>query len=186
MRTGGLGVPGSVCAMIIEPRAVNLGYILKMVPHAPDGMATFDDRLRLQKLIYMVEAFGVYLGYDFSWYLRGPYCTRLAKTGFELEQIADRIEDGAKTKFADPSMQKKFERAVRFIGSIMDGPADTERLEIAASIHILLQTTSLDKQAIFSRVISKMPSSGDQKHMKDLCERMWGELSEEDLIPYGR
>lgn len=172
--------------MIIEPRAVNLGYILKMVPHAPGGMATFDDRLRLQKLIYMVEAFGVYLGYDFSWYLRGPYCTRLAKTGFELEQIADRIEDGTKTKFADPYMQKRFDRAIRFIDRIMDGPSDTERLEIASSIHLLLQTTDLDKQAILSRVISKMPASGDQKHMEGLCERMWEELSKEDLIPYGR
>lgn len=186
MRTGGLGVPGSVCSMIIEPRAVNLGYILKMVPHAPDGMATFDDRLRLQKLIYMVEAFGVYLGYDFSWYLRGPYCTRLAKTGFELEQIAHRIEDNTKTKFADPYMQKRFDRAVQFIERIMDDPSDTERLEIVASIHLLLKTTSLDKQSIFSRVISKMPASGDQKHMEGMCERMWGELSKEDLIPHDR
>ncbi|MCY4261559.1 MAG: hypothetical protein OXC91_15040 [Rhodobacteraceae bacterium] len=172
--------------MIIEPRAVNLGYILKMVPHAPDGMATFDDRLRLQKLVYMIEAFDVYLGYDFSWYLRGPYCTRLAKTGFELEQIADRIEDDPKTKFADPYTQKRFEKAIQFIDRIMKCPSDTERLEIAASIHLLLQTTSLDKQAIFSRVISKMPPSGDQKHMESLCESMWDELSKEDLIPYGR
>lgn len=177
---------GKVRAMIIEPRAVNLGYILKMVPHAPDGMSTFDDRLRLQKLIYMVEAFGVYLGYDFSWYLRGPYCTRLAKTGFELEQIADKIEDDPGTKFADPYMQKRFEKAIRFIARIMDGPSDTERLEIAASIHLLLQTTSLKKQEIFSRVISKMPESSGRKHLEDLCERMWGELSKEDLIPYAR
>jgi len=168
--------------MIIEPRAVNLGYILKMVPHAPDGMATFDDRLRLQKLVYMIEAFGVYLGYDFSWYLRGPYCTRLAKTGFELEQIAHRIKDNTRTKFADPYMQKRFDRAVRFIKRIMDGPSDTERLEIAASIHLLLQITSLKKQEIFSRVISKMPASGDRERLEGVCERMWDELSKEDLI----
>lgn len=186
MRTRGTGVCGQVSDMIIEPRAVNLGYILEMVPHAPDGMATFDDRLRLQKLIYVVEAFGVYLGYDFSWYLRGPYCTLLAKTGFELERIANRIEDGTRTKFADPYMQKRFDRAVRFIERIMDGPSDTERLEIAASIHLLLKTTSLNKQAIFSRVISKMPASGDRERLEGLCERMWEELSREDLIPYGR
>jgi len=128
--------------LIIRPSAVNLGYILRSIPHSSFKMDTFNDRLRLQKLVYMVEAFGVYLGYDYSWYLRGPYCTSLARAGFELEQIDHKIPDLARAKFMYPEVQKKFNRAIKFIAAIMNGPDDLTRLEIASSLHLLVATNA--------------------------------------------
>jgi len=36
------------------------------------SMSSFDERLALQKTIYLAQQMGVPLGYQFSWYLRGP------------------------------------------------------------------------------------------------------------------
>lgn len=179
---GALG--GRERALIIRPNAVNLGYILSSIPHSSFKMDTFNDRLRLQKLVYMVEAFGVYLGYDYSWYLRGPYCTSLARAGFELEQIAYKIPDRAKAKFMYPETQKKFDRATKFIASIMKNPDDLTKLEIVSSLHLLVVTTDMEKKGIIERVISKMSCLDlDDGLLERSCEEMWGKLCKEGLIP---
>jgi len=170
--------------LIIDPSAVNLGYVLRSIPHSSFKMDTFNDRLRLQKLVYMVEAFGVYLGYDYSWYLRGPYCTSLARTGFELEQINHKIPDRAKARFMYPEVQKKFNRAIKFIASIMKDPDDTIRLEIASSLHLLVVTTDMEKKDIIKRVILKMSCLDlDGGLLARSCEDMWAKLCKEGLIP---
>jgi len=170
--------------MIIGPNAVILGYVLRSIPNSDFGMKTFDGRLRLQKLIYMVEAFGVYLGYDFSWYLRGPYCTNLARTGFELEQIMKDIPADARARFLDKSKQSQFDRCVKFIRSIMDSPQDLARLEIAASIHLLAQNSHIAKKDIFSRVVAKIPGgTSNRAELLDMCENMWNMLSETLRLP---
>ena len=170
--------------MIISPSAVNLGYILRSIPHSSFKMDTFNGNLRLQKLVSMMEAFGVYLGYDYSWYLRRPYCTSLARASFELEQFNYKIPDRARAKFMYPETQKKFDRATRFIDSIMKDPDDLTRLEISSSLHLLVATTELTKPEIIDRVISKM------SHLKlnsdllaNTCEEMWDKLCKERLIP---
>lgn len=171
-------------ALIIDPSAVNLGYILRSIHNSSFKMDTFNDRLRLQKLVYMVEAFGVYLGYDYSWYLRGPYCTSLARAGFELEQINYKIPDHARAKFMYPETQKKFDRATKFIASIMKDPDDLTRLEIASSIHLLVVTTDLPKPTIIDRVISKMSGLDiNRDFLASSCEEMWTRLCKEGLIP---
>ena len=49
------------------------------------GVRTFRDRLVLQKTVYLLQAFGIYLGYRFTWYLHGPYSTQLTRDAFSLE-----------------------------------------------------------------------------------------------------
>jgi len=172
--------------MIIGPNAVILGYVLKSIPNSDFSMNAFNDRLRLQKIIYMVEAFGVYLGYDFSWYLRGPYCTSLTRAGFELEQIVRDIPDNAKAQFLRKDARERFDRCVRFIGSIMDGPNDLDRLEIAASVHLLSKDSALSKKDIFERVISKMPQSHTcREQLGRQCDVMWDRLGKHSLVSDG-
>jgi len=170
--------------MIIGPNAVVLGYVLRSIPNSDFGMGTFDGRLRLQKLIYMVEAFGVYLGYDFSWYLRGPYCTNLARTGFELEQIMDRIPNDTKARFLQKDIQTRFDLCLEFIRSVMSGSDDLDGLEIAASIHILAKTTTASKKDIFERVVSKIPGNASRRlELLATCEKMWSALSDFSVLP---
>jgi uncharacterized protein YwgA len=50
--------------------------------------STFDSRLRIQKSIYLLGALGVpeAKSYSFSYYLRGPYSSSLAKDYYALEK----------------------------------------------------------------------------------------------------
>jgi uncharacterized protein YwgA len=68
-----------------------------------------DNRLRLQKAIYLVQAAGADLGYRYSWYIKGPYSTGLTQDYFALaesgedndnrvlsQSFVDRVLDAAK------------------------------------------------------------------------------------------
>jgi uncharacterized protein YwgA len=47
------------------------------------SMSTFSDRLKMQKVIYLLQRFGLRTGWSFSWYLRGPYSSELTHAFFE-------------------------------------------------------------------------------------------------------
>lgn len=44
---------------------------------------TFDEWLISQKKIYLLQSLGTDLGYNFNWYLRGPYSPNLTNYVFE-------------------------------------------------------------------------------------------------------
>ena len=50
----------------------------------PVKVGQFDERLHLQKGVYLLQDAGVHLGYRYRWYLRGPYSTDLASDVFFL------------------------------------------------------------------------------------------------------
>lgn len=57
---------------------VRLDVVLAILKEADpnlhlDVKNNFDDRLRLQKYVYLIQRLGLSLGYRFNEYLRGPY-----------------------------------------------------------------------------------------------------------------
>ena len=52
-------------------------------------MESFDERLSVQKSIYLAQASGVDLGHYFNWYLRGPYAPSLTQDVFDAVQNYD-------------------------------------------------------------------------------------------------
>lgn len=113
---------------------VDLGFVLRQFPGLEFGMHTFEHRLRIQKFVYLLQAFDVYLGYDYSWYLRGPYCSNLAASGCALAGFYADIPDGAGMHFSSPSVHGRFARFKEFIGGREN---DNAFLETAASLHLL-------------------------------------------------
>jgi uncharacterized protein YwgA len=77
-----------------------------------------------------MQAFGLYLGFDFSWYLRGPYSPPLAHLGYEIAKMKDPIPIA---KFSNPKSEERFEKFLQFLGPERD---NAEWLEILASIHM--------------------------------------------------
>src|SRR5437588_351302 len=53
----------------------DLAYLSKVLDEA-DGVtiAQLDGRMAVQKKVYLLQAFGVNLGYTFEWNTFGPYC----------------------------------------------------------------------------------------------------------------
>ena len=149
----------------MDRQTIDLGFILRQFKDYKFSMDKFDDRLRLQKFVYLLQAHGIYLGYDYSWYLRGPYCTTLAKRGFVLESVYEAIPSNAKSVFADPTIQQKLDKFKEFI----DGKEmDTDYLEILASLHIL-KMEGLERDKAVEIVHAKKPGAFTKKQ----CYKIW-------------
>lgn len=46
---------------------------------------TFEKRLKMQKMVYLLEILGEDVGYGFNWYKRGPYSPDLTRDAYELQ-----------------------------------------------------------------------------------------------------
>jgi len=131
----------------ISEEELTLGLILKNLDNF--DMSTFQGRLILQKTVYLMQAFDIYIGHNFSWYLRGPYSSHLASIGFQLQENFDKIPKG---KF-EKGVQKKFET---FLSFMEDKKSDSDRLEILASIHFLKKIyPNMSKAEIIEKVKNK-------------------------------
>ena len=148
----------------MQRQVIDLGFILRQFPAMEFSTDTFDGRLRLQKFIYLLQAFDVYLGYEYSWYLRGPYCSTLAAAGFALDGFYGAIPEGARMRFVSPRTNGRFERFKEFIGG---HESDTDFLEMAASFHFLERGGNLSRDQIFQRVLNKRPNFSE-----DECRRV--------------
>ena len=156
----------------MERQPFVLGFILRKFPGFNFSMEDFNDRLRLQKFIYLLQTHNVYLGYDFSWYIRGPYCTTLATAGFALEDFYEQIPKRPKgTRFANGTIQKRFDRFAKFIKGKEN---DAKFLEAAASLHFLLKTSRITDDDAIRRIVSKMPDT-DESYIRDVLKRMKSE-----------
>jgi len=52
------------------------------------SVGTLSERKKMQKIVYLLERFGVSLGFSssFSWYIYGPYSPSLTQTLFDIKQ----------------------------------------------------------------------------------------------------
>lgn len=87
----------------------------------------FDDRLKNQKIIYLLQEYGLDLGYTYNWYLYGPYCKEVTKDayGHSVEPKAILLSDLDKKKI------KKFKQIFE------PNLNDPKWLEVAASLMYL-------------------------------------------------
>ena len=137
-------------------------------------MDEFDDRLKLQKLIYIIQSHGVYLGYDFSYYLRGPYCSKLAQMGFELTEVYDEVETKEGRLFKDDRIEHKFKKSIELIKKL----GNMDNWEIAASLHLLHNSENMDQKESIEKVVDKEGTS----FSKIDCERIWKKLKKLKLV----
>ena len=107
------------------------------------NVGTFDERLILQKAVYMLQSAGVHLGYRFRWYLRGPYSPDMTAGAFGIvgEGQSRRERNWVDGKLDDASK----ERAVYLLKPLLSGnPGDkacgVRRLELLASVLFLIKT----------------------------------------------
>ncbi len=136
------------------------------------NLQTFGDRLILQKTVYLLQAFGIYLGYQFNWYLRGPYSPHLAKDAFSLDARWSRFEP---VKFTNDVAE---ERLMEFLAFVAGHKKEEAWLETTASAHFLAKVHGLtDKDSIFEKIKRKQP-----RVTRKSFESCWRELETEGLI----
>ncbi len=110
-----------------------LGGLLKRVGNFDPSKfrADFDQRLVTQKTVYLMQAFGLYLGYLFTWYIRGPYSPSLTRDVYGLTDIYQHIPE---VKFADPNSESRFQEFLHLQNTLHD---KARMWEILASAHFL-------------------------------------------------
>ena len=97
------------------------------------NIETFSERKRLQKLTYLIEVFGMDLGFRFSWYLHGPYDKSLTKVLFRDQDAMAKL---VQARFQREDEKKNLLR--EFLGREIESSRD---LELIVSLHYLLTLT---------------------------------------------
>ncbi len=148
----------------------DLGAILKHIGNF--DVSEFKGRLILQKTVYLLQSFGIDLGYKFGWYLHGTYCTKLTRDGFELESVIGDIPK-LDIKFTDADVQSSYNKYMQFIG---DKKFDPDLLEIASSIRYLSRS-NFEKEKVLDMVEKKK-----KQFTRDQCVRIWNELEKCGIV----
>lgn len=151
-----------------------LGGLLRRIDNFfPDIFEkSFDSRLIFQKTIYLLQAFGLYLGYRFSWYIRGPYSPALARKGYELVK---KIAESPDVRFVKDSAENRFRDFFDFLG---EKKYDADWMETLASIHFLKHTyPKRTQKEIMKKVLRKQPYL-----TVDQCVEAWEYLEKHGLL----
>lgn len=114
-----------------------LSKVLDIIGLGKPDMSDFDNRLQYQKVIYLLQASGLSLGYGYNWYLKGPYSSPLAHTLFAIDD--NTFEDSKSLVFKNNDViVEKLEAFKEKLGEDIE---NVEYLEILASLHYINKAT---------------------------------------------
>jgi len=144
-----------------------VGGLIKRIYEDFD-MNTFSNRLRLQKMVYLLqEEGGINLGYKFSWYVHGPYSTELTRDAFQIQNFTKIKEVG----FEDNANEEKFKL---FKNKIDCHKNDDFWLEISTSIHLLIKIyPTKSKTDIIKEIQERKPNL---KNKTPEISEIWNEI----------
>lgn len=148
----------------MSSREEKLAVLIKRIGNF--DMSSFNGRVIFQKTAYLLQEFGITLGYNFNWYLRGPYSPQLTRDGGKLQEVAE-------IKLPTEE-EKKFERFLDFLTA----KDDSNWLETLASILFIKKISpSRNKEEI------AMELKKHQQHLtKEIFERAWSYLVKHKLL----
>lgn len=139
---------------------------------------TFEDRLILQKAIYLAQAGGVHLGYYYHWYLYGPYSPSLTRDEYDIaEELARDMDDFKSWKLDADSLS----RLRRLQGLIPERQKRRQKLELLASVHFLIERKQVQGRNInqISDILRLYKKDFSQDEIRQAME----ELDEYGLLP---
>ncbi len=126
----------------------------------------FQDRLIMQKSVYLAQTAGVNLGYYYHWYLHGPYSPSLTRDEYAIAtDISVGLDETEGWKLDDRSSQRLEE--IRGIFTEPERDKLARKLELLASVHFLIER----------RQVSKV----DTSRITTTLERFNKNFSEEDV-----
>lgn len=116
---------------------------------------SFDERLILQKAVYLAQLAGVNLGYFYRWYLRGPYCPDLTSDLFSMADEFATDKEGCKGWRFDETTASSL-RGIETLVPTGALPVKAKALELLASVHFLVarrQVPNRDASVIRDRLL---------------------------------
>ncbi len=104
----------------------------------PFEINSFEDRLILQKAVYLAQAGGVNLGYYYQWYLHGPYCPALTRDEYAIDYERKQEVDGCKGWKLDDESEERLRKLRKLIPEGQRREV-RRKLELLASVHFLVK-----------------------------------------------
>lgn len=111
-------------------------------------MKPFSTRLRIQKILYLLQELGLQTGWKFSWYVRGPYSPDLAHELFEHQQ------KGTRDSKVQDDERKALERFREKFGA---SPLSAQQLEAAAAVVFVAKSSRLRSAGLVAAVSKEKP-----------------------------
>lgn len=142
------------------------------------GKSTFDERLICQKKIYLLQSLGVSLGYDYNWYVHGPYSPSLTS------YVYDNLDALTTKSFEGYSLTSEAERNVQRVNELEnDKPDDltvSSWYELLASllyIFVNRESWKIEDDQLFDTLIKYKP-----KYSNEQCENAFEILEKRQFI----
>ena len=136
-------------------RQIGLKLVLNELG-VPQDLGTFDNRLVLQKAVYLAQQADIPLGYHYSWYLRGPYSPALTSDAYANINCGTPDDWGI-----GDEIKAKIQKIKSFISSLLESENPPREFENLASVLFIIKT----KQAAESEtaaIVKKMLEAGKQ------------------------
>lgn len=137
---------------------------------------TFEDRLILQKAVYLAQDAGVHLGYYYQWYLHGPYSPSLTRDEYAVAEALARDMDDSESWKLDAPSQKRLQELRSLIPE--DRSQRARKLELLASVHFLI-----DRNQVQGRNVDQITDT--LKRYNKNFSRDEVRKSLEELVRYG-
>ncbi len=134
-------------------------------------ISSLDDRLRIQKAVYLTQVAGINLGYSYSWYVKGPYSTSLTQDYFDLAtEVIDDV----------PTLDATSTEKLKQIKNKIERPLDVDLgipqwYELLASLHYLIKELKKSDDDAKKTVLLSKP------HLKPYIDRGLGHLESHAL-----
>lgn len=144
------------------------------------SVKAFDDRLIIQKAIYLAKAAGHDCGHHFGWYLRGPYSPELARDAFSIAaELAADIDDSQEWQL-DADEEARLEHLSGLLGG-KPRKSKARRLELLASVHFLVDRKQVPN-ADTATLVSTLEKFG-KNYSEDEISQALRSLRDHELLP---
>jgi uncharacterized protein YwgA len=105
---------------------------------------SFQNRLIMQKTVYLAQAAGVQLGYFYQWYLHGPYSPSLTRDEYAIAMdISADMGESKGWTLDEVSLQRL--KAIKPLFKERDQNKLALKLELLASVHFLIDRKQVSK-----------------------------------------
>jgi hypothetical protein len=142
----------------------------------PD-MGEFKDRIKYQKIVYLLQAYGLSVGYGFGWYLKSPYSSELAHTLYSIYTSNRTYENVEKLKFREHD--KVIKKIMEFKEILGDKIDDDLYIDILSSILFIDYATyggNGSFEALKSMLLEIKNHLEDYARFNDVVERAYKDL----------
>ncbi len=146
----------------------------------PCSMESFDERLIVQKAVYLAQAAGVNLGYYFRWYLRGPYAPSLAKSAFAICEELGASSDELEQWKLDSASAERLQKLAPLMAAEDTEERRASKLELLASVHYLVDRGQVPSDDV--HVIEKKLLDFDKDFNGQQITDALGELKSHGLL----